>query len=112
MPYKGVIHCYTEGPELAEKFVEKGFFLGIGGKVSYESNILLRNTVIEIPLEYLVLETDCPFIPLQGNKSVSHSLDIPQIAKIVARLKGISLEEVANVTYRNGMRIFSKKLGG
>lgn len=105
-PYKGVIHCYTEGPGLAEKFLEMGFVLGIGGKVSYERNTSLRETVKQIPLDYLVLETDCPFISVQGKKSVSSSLDIPQIAKLVANLKGISTEEVAKVTCQNGIKLF------
>lgn len=105
-PYMGVIHCFTEGPVLARKFVEKGFFLGIGGKVSYDGCERLRETVRQIPLKYLVLETDCPFIHLQGHRGESSSLDIPQIAKMVAELKGIAVEEVAKVTCKNGMKLF------
>ena len=107
--YRGVVHCFTQGPEVAKAFVEKGFFLGIGGKVSYERNEELREAVKKIPLEHLVLETDCPLIPLQGSKSISNSADISEIAKVVAELKGISQEEVAAVTFKNGERLFLLK---
>lgn len=104
-PYRGVIHCFTQGPKLATLFVDKGFCLGIGGKVTYEKNSELRETVTVIPLAHLVLETDCPLIPLHGNKK-SSSLDIPAIAQTIAQLKGISLEQVAEETYQNGEKLF------
>lgn len=104
--YRGVIHCFVYEPKVAWKFIEKGFLLGIGGKVTYESNGMLRESVENVPLKYLVLETDAPFIPICGSKEVNSSMDIPKIAEIVAKIKGISVEEVAKVTYQNAVDLF------
>lgn len=104
--YHGVIHCFTEDPDTAYRFTEKGFLLGIGGKVTYERNEALRKTVKEVSLKHLVLETDCPYIPLCGSKYVNTSLDIPVIAQTIAEIKEVSLAESAEVTYTNAERLF------
>lgn len=106
--YRGVIHCFIEGTSIAGKFIEMGFVLGIGGKVTWPENTALRKAVQDIPLQYLVLETDCPFIPVYGRKETNTSMDIPKIAEEIAELKHISLEEVAEKTWENAEELFRR----
>lgn len=103
--YKGVIHCFMGSQELAKEYIQMGFLLGIGGYVTYDLQDLLE-TVKQIPLECMVLETDAPFITpkqMDGNNS---PLNIPMIAETVAQIKGIDINTVAEQTTRNATEVF------
>ena len=103
----GVIHCFSYSPEMAEIFVRMGFFLGIGGKVTYPASRRLRETVRRIPIERLVLETDAPYLSPEGRRGERNdSLSLPLIAEAVAEIKGISAEEVARITAGNAFRLY------
>ena len=104
--YEGVVHCFTDTPDLAHAYAALGFSIGIGGKVTYPENKMVIQTVKEIPLEKIVLETDAPFISLYRKSGRGESADIPQIAKRIAELKNLELEKVANQTYQNAEKIF------
>ena len=104
--YQGVIHCFTEKPTVAWEYIKLGFCVGIGGKITSPRFDSLRETVKELPLEWIVLETDAPFVPLYGNVYGNGSCDIPKIAEQVAKIKGEILEEVAEQTYQNAEKIF------
>ena len=83
-------------------------FLGVGGVVTYANSKKLRKVVSEIPLEYLVLETDCPYLapePLKGERNDSTCLRY--VAEGIARLRGISAEVVIRVTRENAERLFA-----
>lgn len=58
----GVIHCYSYSPEMAQEYVKMGYFIGVGGVVTFKNAKKLKETVKEIPLESIVLETDCPYL--------------------------------------------------
>lgn len=103
---KGVIHCYSGSVEMARKFVQLGYFLGIGGVVTF-SNSKLYKVVMEVGLFHIVLETDSPYLaPVPYRGRVNESKNIPIIAKEIASILDISLEEVAKKTTENAQSLF------
>ena len=103
----GVIHSYTGGPELAQEYIRLGFYIGIGGMVTFPNVKKVIQTVQEIELERIVLETDCPYlapVPNRGRRNDSRNL--PYIAETIAKIKGIPVEDVARITYENAVRVF------
>ena len=104
---RGVIHCYSGSPEMAKEYVKNGWFIGIGGVVTFKNGRKLKETVEQIPLENIVLETDCPYLaptPHRGERN--SSLFLPLVAEKIANLKGISTEEVEDVTEKNAERMY------
>lgn len=104
---RGVIHCFTGTVEEARRFMALGFYLGIGGIVTYQKGLALADLVKSIPLSSLLLETDSPYlapIPKRGKENEPSYL--PFIGQEIARLKGVSVEEVARVTTSNALRLF------
>ena len=104
----GVIHCYSGSVEMAREYVKMGYFLGIGGVVTFKNSKTLKKVAAEIPLEHIVIETDCPYLaptPYRGKRNSSAYL--PMVVEEIARLRGISTEEVERVTYENAMRLYS-----
>lgn len=103
----GVIHCYSYSPEMAKEYVQMGFYLGIGGVVTFKNAKKLKKTVEEIPLEHLVLETDCPYLapePHRGSRNDSSQLIY--VAEKIAELKGISKERVIEETRKNAEKMY------
>lgn len=104
----GVIHCYSGSVEMAREYVKMGYFLGIGGVVTFKNSKTLKKVAAEIPLGHIVIETDCPYLaptPYRGKRNSSAYL--PMVVEEIARLRGISPEEVERVTYENAMRLYS-----
>ncbi|MCR4891797.1 MAG: TatD family hydrolase [Lachnospiraceae bacterium] len=105
--FGGVIHCYSGSPEMAEDYVKMGFFIGIGGTVTFKNAKKVKEVVRRIPLSNIVLETDCPYLaptPHRGKRNDSHFL--PLVVAEIARLKEISEEQVAETTWENAFRLF------
>ena len=103
----GVIHAYSGNLEMAREYVDMGFYLGIGGMVTFPDVKKILRTVKEIPLERLLLETDCPYLaPVPNRGKRNDSRNIPYVAAKIAELKGISVEEVAKATTENMERLF------
>ena len=103
----GVIHCFSYTPELAEQYVQMGYYIGVGGVVTFKNAKKLKETVERIPLESLVLETDCPYLapePYRGKRN--SSLYLPYIAEKVAEIKEISPAEVIRVTEQNACNLY------
>ncbi len=103
---RGVFHCFPGGVEEAEKAIDLGFMLGIGGVVTY-SNSQMPEVVGSTGLEHIVLETDAPFLaphPKRGKRNESSYLKF--IAGRVGDIKGMDAEEVARVTTANASRLF------
>jgi TatD DNase family protein len=104
---KGVFHCFSGDINQAKKAIEKNFYLGIGGVVTYK-NAGIQDIVKEISLSHIVLETDSPFLspmPYRGKRNQSSY--IPLIAEKIAELKEVSVEEVAAITTANAKRLFN-----
>lgn len=104
---KGVIHCFSYGKEMAKQYLDMGFYLGIGGVVTFKNARKLKEVVEYAPLEQLVLETDCPYLapePNRGKRNSSYNL--VYVAKEIARIKGMEYEEVVLVTEQNAKRLY------
>ncbi len=103
----GVIHCYSGSAETAKRYVKLGYYLGIGGVVTFKNARKLVETVKEIPLEHLLVETDCPYlapIPHRGKRNDSRYLK--HIIEAIAEIKGVSPQLVEQITWDNGMKLF------
>ncbi len=104
---KGIIHCFSGSREIAAEYVKLGFHIGVGGVVTFKNGKKLRRVVERVPLEMLVLETDCPYLapePFRGKRN--HSDYIRYVAEEVAHLKGVSCEEVLAQTEKNAREIY------
>lgn len=103
---QGIFHCFSGTLEHAQEVISRGFYLGIGGVVTYPKSGL-DAVVREIPLEHIVLETDAPYlapVPHRGKRNLPSYLRL--VGEKVAAIKGITLEEVAQITTENSKRIF------
>ena len=105
---KAILHCYSSSLEMAREFIKMGVMLGIGGVLTFKNSKKLVEVVENIPLEYLVLETDSPFLspePYRGKTNVPNNTFI--VARKIAEIKNISEDEVIKVTTMNAKRIFN-----
>ena len=109
LPRKGVMHCYSYSAELARIYTrDLGFYLGIGGVVTYKNGRKLKEVVLDTPIDYLLLETDCPYlspVPFRGKRN--SSLNLPYIIEEIASIKGITPGEVEAVTAENARKLFA-----
>lgn len=104
---KCVLHCYSSSVEMAKEFIKKGVMLGIGGVVTFKNSKKLVEVVKEIPLEYLLLETDSPYLspePYRGKKNIPNNILI--VAKKIAEIKKIDVEDVLKATTENAKKQF------
>jgi TatD DNase family protein len=102
----GIFHAFAGNIEQAEKIIQKGYLIGIGGVVTFK-NSKLAEVVKSVDLEHIVLETDSPYLtpaPYRGQRNESSYIRI--IADKIAEVKGISVEQVAEVTTRNAIMLF------
>ena len=106
---RGIIHCFSGSLEVANIYIKMGFLLGIGGVVTF-SNSKLKDVVKNISLANIVLETDSPYLtPVPKRGKVNSSKYLIYIADFIADLKGISVQEVAEITTNNAKKIFDFK---
>ena len=104
---RAVIHCYSYSVEMAREYVKMGYYIGIGGVVTFKNAKKLVNVVKEIPLTSIVLETDCPYlapVPYRGKRNSSFYL--PYVAEKIAEIKGVSIEEVVRQTEENSRMLY------
>lgn len=105
----GIIHCFSYSIETAKKCLDMGFYIGVGGVVTFKNAKKLKEVVREVPLERIMTETDSPYmapVPNRGKRNSSEYL--PFIIQEIARIKGISEKEVEEVTCANAMALFGK----
>ncbi len=103
---KGIIHCFSGSLETANIYISMGFLLGIGGVVTF-NNSKLKDVVKEVPLEFIVLETDSPYLtPVPFRGKINSSKYLEYIANFIADIKNISVEELAEITSRNASSLF------
>lgn len=105
----GVIHCYSYSPELAQEFVRMGYYIGVGGVVTFKNAKKLVETVQTIPMERILLETDSPYMAPEPHRGTRNdSRNIPYVIAKIAGLKGITPQEVERITEENAYRLFAK----
>lgn len=105
----GIIHCYSYSWEMARNYLDAGFYLGIGGVVTFKNAKKLKEVVEKAPLDRLVLETDCPYLapdPYRGKRNCSAYLKY--VAEGIASLKGVTPEEVIAQTRQNTLTVYPR----
>lgn len=103
----GVIHCYSYSRESARDFLNMGYYFGIGGVLTFKNAKKLKEAVDFIPLDKILLETDCPYLSPEPNRGKRNSsLNIPYVVTELARIKGVSEEEVIRQTGENTEGLF------
>ncbi|SDK27108.1 TatD family hydrolase [Microbulbifer yueqingensis] len=108
LPRGGVIHAFSGSEEIAREYWKQGFYLGIGGTITYPRAAKTRRSVAAAPLESLVLESDAPDMPLNGRQGERNSPEyLPEILAELARLREMPVEEVAVQARRNTERLFA-----
>ncbi|MBQ3515392.1 MAG: TatD family hydrolase [Lachnospiraceae bacterium] len=103
----GIIHCFSYSKECAEFFVKCGYYLGIGGVVTFSNAKKLKEVVKEVPMDRIVLETDCPYLtptPYRGKRNSSHYL--PYVAEKIAKIREMPTQEVIRITNENAKRVY------
>lgn len=104
---RGVIHCFSYTVEMARQYIDMGYNIGIGGVLTFSNAKKLKKVVCDIPLEKIVIETDCPYLapaPHRGERSDSTFL--PYVIKAIAELKNVDEEEVIEVTAKNAIEMY------
>lgn len=103
----GVLHCFTESLAMAEQAIELGFYISISGIVTFRNASELREVVKALPLERLLVETDAPYLaPVPHRGKENQPAFVRDVAKYIADLKQVSLEELAQVTSNNFRELF------
>lgn len=102
-----VLHCYSGSVEFAKECIKEGWYLGLGGVVTFKNAVKMKETAKEIPLEKIVLETDAPYltpVPFRGKEN--QPAYVKYVAEEISYIKGIPLDEVAEITSQNAERIY------
>ena len=106
---KGIMHCYSGSVEMAVKFNKIGFYIGVGGISTFKNASKIVSVIKKIPLEYILLETDSPYLtpePFRGH--VNEPANISIIFKKICDIKGLDYQEGERVLYRNLVSLFDK----
>lgn len=107
--FPSLLHCFSSGPQLAEKAVELGLYISLSGILTFKNAVELRETAAKVPMERLLVETDAPYlspVPKRGKRN-EPSFVVHTAAKL-AEVKNISVEELAETTTSNFLRLFSR----
>lgn len=102
------IHCFSYSPEIAKEYVKMGFYIGVGGVLTFSNAKKLVQTVENIPLSSILLETDCPYLapnPFRGERNDSSTL--PYVVREIAKIKGTTEDDVIGVTEENARKFYS-----
>lgn len=103
----GVIHCFSYTKETAEIFLKMGFYIGIGGVVTFKNAKKLKEAVEYIPMERIVVETDSPYLAPEPNRGKRNdSLKLPLVISEIARIKQLSPKQVEEITWQNACKLY------
>lgn len=103
----GVMHCFSYSTEIAKEVVDMGLYIGVGGVVTFKNGKKLREALLEVPLEKIILETDCPYLAPEPNRGKRNSsLNLPYVVSEIARIKNTNPETVKEITYANAMKMY------
>ena len=104
---RGVFHGYSGSAEMAKELIRRGWYIAFGGSVTFRNADRVRAVAASVPLERLLLETDCPYMaPVPHRGQVNHSGFVPDIAAVVAGLHGVSCADLARITCENAEKLF------
>lgn len=103
----GVIHCFSYSVEMAREYLNMGFYLGIGGVVTFKNARIIKEVVEYVPIDSIVLETDCPYLAPEPNRGKRNSsLYLPKVVEEIAKIKGLEPDEVIEITKRNATKLY------
>ncbi len=106
----GVMHCFTETLEVAQAAIELGFHISFSGILTFKNAATIKQVAQQIPLDRILIETDSPYLaPVPHRGKTNQPAYVKHVAEEVARLRGISLEEVGDATTRNFHRLFLRQ---
>ncbi|MBQ3005005.1 MAG: TatD family hydrolase, partial [Clostridia bacterium] len=108
---KGVVHCFSGSAEMAKEVVKLGMYIGLGGAVTFKNARKPREVAAVVPEDKLLIETDCPYmtpVPYRGQRCDSSF--IPYTAEVLAEVRGVTSEEILNITRRNANMLFGLEL--
>lgn len=109
----GVIHCFSYGVEMAREYLNMGFYLGIGGVLTFQNAKKLKEVVAYMPMDRIVLETDCPYLsPVPNRGKRNSSLNLPYVVEAISGIKGIPAEDVIRITSENAKKMYRLTDGG
>lgn len=104
---RGVFHCFSGSPEMAQELLKRGWYLGFDGPITYKNAKRAPEVAAVTPLERIVIETDAPYmtpVPFRGKRNDSRYL--PYVVEKLAEWKGVTPEEMTDITWQNGKRLF------
>ncbi len=104
----GVMHCYSGSLEMAKQFIDLGFYISLGGPVTFKNAKESKRIAQEIDLKHFLIETDCPYLaptPYRGSRNESSY--VSEVAKEIAKLKNIEVSRVEDITEKNAIKLFS-----
>ena len=103
----GIVHCYSYSVEQAKEYLKMGFLFGIGGVITFSNAKKLKEVVEYLPIDAIVLETDCPYLaPVPNRGKRNSSLNLPYIVKEIAAIKGLKEEDVIRITRENAKKVY------
>lgn len=107
--FKGLLHCFTGSPMLAEVALALGFYISFSGVLTFKKSQALREIACSVPMDRVLVETDAPFlapVPYRGKRN--EPAFIAETARTLAEVKGVSVQVISDTTSANALRLFSK----
>ncbi len=107
---KGIFHCFSGDTKFAEECIDIGFYISFAGNITFKNAQNLRDVAKFTPIESILIETDSPYLtPMPDRGKRNDSSYVRYVAKQIAEVKNISVEEVAEITFNNAMKVFNIK---
>ena len=104
----GVLHCYSGSYEDAVRYIDMGFYIAFGGALTFKNATKQRSIAEKLPLERLVVETDCPYMTPEPHRGERNDPRMVRLTlEMLAKVRGITLEEAAAATFENAMRLYN-----
>ncbi|MCD8106112.1 MAG: TatD family hydrolase [Lachnospiraceae bacterium] len=103
----GIIHCFSASAQMAREYVKLGYYIGVGGVVTFKNARVMKEVVAAVPMDHIVIETDCPYLapaPHRGRRN--SSLYLPLVIEAIAGIRGMTPQEVEDLTYENALRVY------
>ena len=105
----GIIHCFSSSAQMALEYVKLGYYIGIGGVVTFKNARVMKEVAAAVPLDRIVVETDCPYLaPAPNRGKRNSSLYLPLVIEEIARIRGVSAQEVEDATWENAHRVYGQ----
>ena len=105
---KIVMHCFSGSVEFAKECIKEGYYIALGGVVTFKNAVKMKEVAQNIPLEYLLLETDAPYltpVPFRGTEN--QPAYVKYVAEEIAKIRGVSFEEIDKITPENAKKVFN-----